>query len=477
MPTMSCRRRTKTLYTANMPQQTIPLPEQFKAFVHKEKLFSSKDKLLLAVSGGVDSVVLCELCKRAGFDFVIAHCNFQLREEESARDEAFVRSLGAAYGKSVLVQHFDTERIAYEKKWSIQVAARELRYSWFAALIAGGSDEGQAVADWIVTAHHADDNLETSLMNFFKGTGITGLRGMLPRQQRIVRPLLFARKAALMQFAAEQQLAWVEDSSNASDKYTRNYFRHQLIPGLQQVFPQAAENILNNLKRFREVEQLYQQAADKHKEKLLEKRGHEIHIPILKWKKAIPLETITYEIIKDYGFTPRQTGEVIQLMDAVTGSWIQSARFRMIRNRNWMIITPLAPGQASAVVIEEGDRQILSAIGELQLKRLAAGSPLSGSPLVAQLDADKVRFPLLLRKQKQGDYFYPLGMSKKKKIGRFLSDLKTPLPERENTWVIEMDKKLLWVVGKRIDDRFKITPATRNILQITIAANRNAAHG
>lgn len=458
-----------------MPQQTISLPEQFKAFIQKERLFSPKDKLLLAVSGGVDSVVLCELCQQAGFDFVIAHCNFQLRGEESTRDEAFVRTLAASYGKPVLVKHFDTEAVACEKKWSIQVAARELRYSWFAALVAPGGEE-QTIADWIVTAHHADDNLETSLMNFFKGTGIAGLRGMLPRQQRIVRPLLFARKAALLQFAAEQRLAWVEDSSNASDKYTRNYFRHQLIPGLQQVFPQAAENIYNNLKRFREVEQLYQQAVNRHKEKLLEKRADEIHIPILKWKKAVPLETITYEIIKDYGFTPRQTGEVIQLMDAVTGSWIQSPGFRIIRNRNWMLITPLALEHASAVVIEEADRQILFAMGELQLKRVAAGLSLSSSSLVAQLDADRIRFPLLLRRQKQGDYFYPLGMAKKKKLGRFLSDLKTPLPERENTWIIEMDKKLLWVVGKRIDDRFKITAATRNILQITFTASRNAAH-
>lgn len=459
-----------------MPQ-TNSLLDQFTSFIKKEHLFSQRDRLLLAVSGGVDSVVLCDLCKRAGFDFVMAHCNFQLRGEESERDEAFVRSLGEKHEKPVLVKRFDTEKIAREKKGSIQVIARELRYHWFAELITTSSQEDKEVAPgWIVTAHHADDNLETGLMNFFKGTGIAGLRGILPRQQRIVRPLLFARKARLLQYAVEQGLKWVEDSSNETDKYTRNYFRHQLIPGLQQVFPQVEENLLNNIHRFREVEQLYREAVDRHKKGLLEKRDNEIHIPVLKWKKTVPLHTITYEIIREYGFTPHQTPEVIQLLDAVTGSYILSADYRIIRNRSWMIISPLPAEQSSVIAIGEEDQQVSFPGGVLQLKQMAAGAPLSGSAQVAQLDAGEIRFPLLLRKWKAGDYFYPLGMPKKKKVGRFLSNLKTGLPEKENTWVLEGDKKLLWVVGKRIDDRFKITPATRSVLQITIAASRSAGY-
>ncbi|MBE7169811.1 MAG: tRNA lysidine(34) synthetase TilS [Williamsia sp.] len=460
-----------------MPQQTTTLLTQYLDFIKKENLFLKGDRLLLTVSGGVDSVVLCELTQQAGFDFVIAHANFGLRGAESERDETFVRQLGEKYGRPVLVKKFETERIAREKKWSVQVAARTLRYDWFAELVAAGKQEGrEAVAEWIVTAHHADDNLETALMNYFKGTGIAGLRGIVPRQQRTVRPLLFARKKELLRFATERGLEWVEDSSNASDKYTRNYFRLQLIPGIQQVFPQAEENMRANLNRFREIEQLYQEAVSRHKSKLLEIRGQEIHIPLLKWKKVVPLHTITYEIIRDYGFTAHQTGEVIELMDAITGSYIQSSDYRIIRNRNWMIISPLPAEQSSVVVIGEEDQQIQFPAGELRIKKIPAGAPLASAAHIAQLDADKIQFPLLLRKLKKGDYFYPLGMPKKKKLGRFLSDLKIALPERENTWVLEGDKKILWVVGRRIDDRFKITPATRSILQITIAASQSAGY-
>ncbi len=197
----------------------MKLLKNFIDFIKKENLFQPKDKLLLAVSGGVDSVVLCELCKQAGYDFVIAHCNFQLRGEESQRDEDFVNALGKKYAVEVLVKKFDTEKYAADNKVSIQVAARELRYSWFRELVANRSLN---IGHWIVTAHHANDNVETMLMNFFKGTGINGLKAILPKQGNIVRPLLFARKEELIAFAQQHKLGFVEDSSNASGKYTRN---------------------------------------------------------------------------------------------------------------------------------------------------------------------------------------------------------------------------------------------------------------
>src|SRR5258705_1876212 len=225
------------------------LLEKFRTYIKEQNLFHPKDKLLLAVSGGIDSVVLCELCQQAGYDFVIAHCNFQLRGEESERDEQFVISLGAKYGKQVLVKRFETEKYAATNKVSIQVAARELRYAWFFSLVdshksivnsqgtegAPLTTNDSGLLTHLLTAHHLDDNIETLLMNFFKGTGISGLRGMLPRQGIVVRPLLFTGRAALQQFALEAGLTWVEDSSNESDKYTRNYFRHRIIPGIQEV--------------------------------------------------------------------------------------------------------------------------------------------------------------------------------------------------------------------------------------------------
>ncbi|MEO6251884.1 MAG: tRNA lysidine(34) synthetase TilS [Ferruginibacter sp.] len=445
----------------------MTLVEKFKAYVKQQNLFHQKDKLLLAVSGGVDSVVLCELCKQAGHDFTILHCNFQLRGEESERDENFVRELGKKYGVELLNKKFDTEKYAEENKLSIQVAARELRYKWFAELLKSSTANCELpTANWLLTAHHANDNIETLLMNFFKGTGINGLHGILPKQGNIIRPLLFAKKEDLSEFAAANKLAFVEDASNASDKYTRNYFRNQLIPDLQKVFPQVEDNLIHNIDRFRDIEILYRQSVDLTKKKLLEPKGKEIHIPVLKLLKTTALKTIVYEIIKDYGFTAQQTDESIALLKSDSGKYIQSATHRIIKNRSWLIISPNETAEAQNILIEEeGSSQF--AEGALQLKKMINDQySILNDQLIAQLNADEIKFPLLLRKWKQGDYFYPLGMKKKKKLSRFFIDQKLSLTQKEKTWVIEMDKKIIWVVGMRIDDRFKITDKTKNILQI-----------
>ncbi len=456
------------------------LLKKFTDFIKKENLFQPKDKLLLAVSGGVDSVVLCELCKQTGFDFVIAHCNFQLRGEESKRDEQFVRELTKKYNVEIFVKKFDTEKYAEENKLSIQVAARELRYEWFNQIVngqlsmvnghAGFIHHSPLTIHHILTAHHANDNIETLLINFFKGTGISGLRGILPKHGNIIRPLLFAKKEELIEFAKENNLSYVEDSSNVSDKYTRNYFRNQLIPSVQKVFPQVEDNLLNNIQRFKDIETLYQQSIELHKKKLLEKKGEEIHIPVLKLFKSDPLPTIVYEIIKDFGFTSNQTEDVIKLLNSDSGKYVQSHTHKIIKNRNWLIITSSLTTVAENILIEEEDKVVEFLNDKLEMKQIsAAGYKLSGSESIAQLDSDEIKFPLLLRKWKQGDYFYPLGMKKKKKLSRFFIDQKLSLTEKENIWVLEMNKKIIWIVGKRIDERFKITPKTKNILKISLS--------
>src|ERR1035437_3460649 len=458
----------------------MDLLKKFTDFIKKENLFQPKDKLLLAVSGGVDSVVLCELCKQTGFDFVIAHCNFQLRGEESKRDEQFVRELTKKYNVEIFVKKFDTEKYAEENKLSIQVAARELRYEWFHQIVngqlsmvtghAGFIHHSPLTIHHILTAHHANDNIETLLINFFKGTGISGLRGILPKHGNIIRPLLFAKKEELIEFAKENNLSYVEDSSNVSDKYTCNYFRNQLIPSVQKVFPQVEDNLLNNIQRFKDIETLYQQSIELHKKKLLEKKGEEIHIPVLKLFKSDPLPTIVYEIIKDFGFTSNQTEDVIKLLNSDSGKYVQSHTHKIIKNRNWLIITSSLTTVAENILIEEEDKVVEFLNGKLEMKQIsAAGYKLSGSESIAQLNSDEIKFPLLLRKWKQGDYFYPLGMKKKKKLSRFFIDQKLSLTEKENIWVLEMNKKIIWVVGKRIDERFKITPKTKNILKISLS--------
>lgn len=451
----------------------MDLLQDFKDYIKKEQLFQLNDKLLLAVSGGVDSVVLCELCFQANIPFAIAHCNFQLREEESERDEQFVTVLAKKYDIILFVKRFDTEKYATENKLSIQVAARELRYNWFNQLIVSEEFTGNnknKISGKILTAHHADDNIETLLMNFFKGTGINGLKGILPKQGNLIRPLLFTNKEALLQFAESNGLSFVEDSSNSSDKYTRNYFRNQLIPMVQSVFPKVAENLKDNLQRFREIEQLYTESISQYKKKLLVQKGKEWHIPVLKLKKVQPLATIVYEIIHEFNFTAHQTDAVIGLLDSESGKYIKSSTHRILKNRNWLIINLNELSIEQNILIEgiEGiEEKVSFKDGNISIN-LSNILSINNSLSIAKLDFAHIKFPLLLRRWKQGDYFYPLGMQKKKKVSRFLIDQKLSLAQKEKIWVIEMNKKIVWVVGMRIDDRFKITGSTKEVLQIEL---------
>jgi tRNA(Ile)-lysidine synthase len=465
------------------------LLQRFQQYVIDHRLFSPKDTLLLAVSGGLDSVVLCELCKQAGYSFRIAHCNFKLRGEESERDAAFVRELALTYSVPFTVKEFDTQTYAEKNKLSIQEAARELRYAWFAEMLKPAIGNRQsAIHDSrlpihdlgpgahnslqptiLLTAHHLDDNIETMLMHFFRGTGIHGLRGMLPKQGDIVRPLLFARKLELKQFATENELRWVEDSSNALDKYSRNYFRNQLIPLVQNIYPEAENNLAANLRRFADMELLYEQAVNLHKKKLLEYKGQEVHIPVLKLQKSQPLHSIVYEIIKEFGFSPAQVDEVIRLLESESGRYVASATHRIIKNRRWLIIAPVQAEHAQTLPIDEDETRIVFENGALVFSQVQNKNiQLSNEPSTAFIDHASLQFPLILRKWKKGDYFYPLGLKKKKKIARFLIDQKLSLTDKEKVWVLESNKKICWVVGLRIDDRFKITDATKQIFKIQL---------
>jgi tRNA(Ile)-lysidine synthase len=439
------------------------LLQEFKRHNVTNGVLNHPVKILVAASGGVDSAVLCDLLYKSNIGFALAHCNFQLRGEESDRDELFVRNLAVKYNAEIFVKYFETERYAEEKKVSIQVAARDLRYDWFNQLMCESTVERLHIT---ATAHHADDNIETVVMNFFRGTGLRGLIGMDVVHKGIFRPLLPFRKQHILEYAIENNLEYVEDSSNATSNYTRNYFRNELIPAIKKVFPAVEENILENIERLKEVEHVYEQSISMHKEKLIEQKGLEEHIPILKLKKSHPVRTIVWEIIKEKDFKAGQIEEVIKLMDASNGSYIQSTTHRIIRNRNWFIIAPIQNIEAQHIIIEPDQKRIHFANGVLEIKKIPDYKPQT-SNLIACLDADKVTFPLLLRKWKQGDYFYPLGMRKKKKLSKFFIDQKLSLTEKEMIWVLESDKRIVWVISHRIDDRFKILPSTKNLLKIT----------
>ncbi|QEC66939.1 tRNA lysidine(34) synthetase TilS [Panacibacter ginsenosidivorans] len=442
------------------------------------QLQQQRHKFLLAVSGGIDSIVLTDLIYKSGFDFTIAHCNFQLRGEESERDEAFVRSLEAKYNKAVLVEKFDTKNYAAQNKLAIQEAARNLRYQWFEEIVNRESSivnnsrnftHDSRFTTHLATAHNANDNIETMLMHFFRGTGIHGLTGIPETDvaRKIIRPLLFTKREDILAYAKENDLQWVEDSSNASDKYTRNFFRLQLLPAIKEIFPKAEANLLTNLERFKEADQLYKQAVDLHKKKLIEQKGNELHIPFLKLKKVNPLNTILWEIIKDFGFSATQLPEIKKLFNADNGSFVMSTTHRIIKNRNWLIIAPLQTETAANILINANDRKIGFENGIIMLQESSDFvSRISDASTSALLDAATIKFPLLLRRWKQGDYFYPLGMQKKKKLSKFFIDQKLSKTEKEKVWVLEADKKIIWIIGYRIDNRVKVTDKTKSVLHI-----------
>jgi len=434
---------------------------RYRAFVEKERLFSREDPLLLALSGGLDSCVLMHICVASGCRPELAHCNFGLRGPESDRDEAFVRDLASSYGLVLHLKRFDAQSYASQHKRSVQEAARELRYAWFRQLLQERS------LHRILTAHHADDNVETSLMNLFKGTGISGLRGMLPLSGDLARPLLFATRTELETYAVTHGIAHVEDSSNLSADYTRNHFRLHVLPLIEQAYPAASANLRANLQRFREVEWLYREAVNRRVRKLVKRHGDEWHVPVEALRHTEPRQTILFELYHPFGFTAGQLGEIEKLMDSESGRSVSSHTHRLLRNRNWFILTRIDARESSFILIQEGQQEVEYPGGRLRISSYDPKEGIIRDVGTALVDAGHLSYPLLLRRWTPGDYFYPLGMPKKKKLARFFIDQKLSQPEKEKAWVIASAGRIVWVVGMRIDERFRIRPSTHSALRIS----------
>lgn len=438
--------------------------ESFIKFVSKEKLFIPHDRVLLAVSGGIDSVVMADLFQRAGFVFDIAHVNFHLRGEESDRDELFVRKLAENYMVQVFVRHFETARIARKNKVSVQVAARELRYSWFGELL-----EIYGYAK-VAVAHHLDDQVETFLINLARGTGIAGLHGIMPGQGKIIRPLMFTGRKEIEAYAAANKLDYAEDSSNASVKYTRNRIRHKVIPQLEKINPAFRQSLTETISVIRDAEIIYQKAIEEKRKAIFDVRGDSISIIADELFNLKPLATWAYELLSPFGFNISNIHDIIGLKNAIPGKEVISATYRLVRDRDHLIIVPLtkAPDVKIYSITAADLHQGAKSPVHLSFEVLDKTPEKYDKPATtAYIDLEKLEFPLQIRKWRRGDYFYPLGMTQRKKLSDFFTDRKMSKIEKENQWLLCSGEMITWVIGHRIDDRFKIGTGTGKILKIS----------
>ncbi len=417
---------------------------------------NSGDGFLIAVSGGLDSTVLSTLCYKAGLNIELAHCNFMLREQESDRDEQFVRAIATQWNVPLHVKRFNTAIFANENKLSIQEAARQLRYNWFKELISSNNH-----LSWVLTAHHQDDNAETIAMHFFRVTGIPARSG------NVLRPLLTVSYNDIQNYAAAHHVKFVTDSSNLKEDYTRNYFRHTILPAIEKVFPTVKQNLLGNSKRIEQADQLLQIYVEQFRKKYLLQKQNEYHLSIAQLKK-FGHTSLLFELLHPFGFTPGQVEEAALLLNARTGAQLEAAtgQWRLIKNRKQLILAPMLSTKINYIEVVRVNEEIKYPEGILTFLSAKTSEITFGNEKQVFIDSKLLQFPLLLRKWKEGDYFYPLGMRKKKKVSRLLIDLKFSTSEKEKVWVLTTGDKICWVVGIRLDDRFKITNQTNEVIQI-----------
>ena len=437
--------------------------DRFKIHMVNTFSFLFESKLLIALSGGIDSVVLAHLCKELNLNFALAHCNFNLRDKESDDDEDFVMELAENMEVEVFIESFDTENYAKQNKLSVQMAARELRYNWFKELA------NQLQFEYILTAHHADDNLETFLINLSRGTGLDGLIGIPEINENIIRPLLPFSRLDLKNYAEAKHIKWREDSSNASDKYLRNKLRLDIIPRLKGLNPQFLENFIKTQGFLMDSRSIIEDSIDSVLEEVISKISeNEIHFNIDKINELSNPGAYLYEIFKDYGFT--EWNDVLDLLDAQSGKQIFSKTHRLLKDRDELILTGLSSNTSSSTVerltIKKEDKQIQTPLGLLFFDE--ADAIFGKRTNVIYVDKDLLKFPLKFRKWEEGDYFYPFGMKGKKKLSKFFKDEKLSLVAKEKTWLLCSNNDVIWVVNHRLDDRFKVTENTKNILKISV---------
>jgi len=436
--------------------------EQFIQNIEAKKLIRAGQKILLAVSGGIDSMVLMHLFENSGYDYGVVHCNFQLRGEESDGDEKFVREQVQMHGIPSFFKTFDTTEYARLNGISIEMAARELRYNYFHKI------RLKYDYDLIATAHHQDDLIETFFLNLSRKTGIKGLTGIEDKSGNLIRPLLFAGRQEIEAYAAKHYIEYREDSSNNEVVFQRNYLRHKILPLFSELNPAFKKNLLASIDNLRDAENVYISVLKKDKETVVGENDGVIQIDIEKLRTTQFPQLLLLEVLSPLNFNSSVVDEVFHSLEAESGKQFFSKTHRLVKDRDQLFISELKESEEKIYYIEKDDVELFEPFDILVQKVDSVNFDIIKRSNVACIDYDMIQFPLLIRKWKQGDYFQPLGMTGIKKVSDFLIDRKVPLHEKENVWLLCSGKKIVWIMGLRLDERFKVTSDTKKVLVLKI---------
>lgn len=431
--------------------------DRVQKFIQSEKLLPHNAKVIVGLSGGMDSMVLLDLLVLLEYRCIAAHCNFHLRGAESDRDADFVRKWCKNTDIPFTSIDFDTTGYAEDRKISIEMAARELRYEWFEIL------RKQYEADAIAVAHHRDDSVETVLLNLIRGTGIKGLSGISPRNGYVVRPLLTVSRSEIEDYIIERELPYVTDSTNDQDIYLRNYLRLNVIPKLEVVNPSVKESIIRTSKNISEAEKIYSESIREYIDVVF--INDKINIPMLK-KTASP-QSVLFELLSPLGFTSSTIEDIFQSMDSTPGKVFLSDRYRVIKDRSDFILERITSDIISDehYLIEEESKEITFPV-RFNLRKEKTPVKIEKKKNILYADADKLKFPLIMRRWKAGDWFIPFGMNGKKKLSDYFTDRKFSLKDKKEAWVILSGENIVWIVNERSDNRYKITDESKNIFII-----------
>ena len=418
----------------------------------------TSQKILLAVSGGIDSMILADLFLKSNINFAVVHCNFKLRDASSDLDQKFVEEYCNQNNIPFFTTSFDTSAFSKDFKLSTQVAARKLRYNYFYEILEKEN------FDFIATAHHLDDSIETFFINLSRGTGIDGLTGIPIQNNKIIRPLLHLSRKEIENYAFENTLAWREDASNATDYYLRNKIRHHLTPILREINPSFSESFQQTLKNLKQTQSLVDDASRMVYKKVVTDELDYKKINITELKKLPNFSAYLYQWLQPLGFTA--WNDIYKLVEAKTGKQIFSEKYQLLINRNFLIVAPKSKGIDFEFRIDKGISEVNVPINMLFCKVAKIYNTTNKTIFV---DYEKLQFPLTLRRWKTGDIFQPLGMNgRSKKVSKFFKDEKLSIIEKENAWLLCSGYEIVWIIGLRADERFKISNITKTILQIDL---------